>query len=82
MNVVDQLYPRHVRWAICLANVQAREAVITVIFRRRLTQSLRHVARHCPAEIWHVELSEGGAVPQAVKPPKCSGCCSDCPQYV
>ena len=58
-----------VQWAKCLANVQAREAVIPVVFGRRLAQSLPRVAGHCPAEIWHVELPEGGAVPGAVNPP-------------
>ena len=53
----------------CLANVQAREAVIPVIFGRRLAQSLPPVARHCPAEICNVELPEGGAVLRVVKPP-------------
>ena len=48
---------------------QGREAVIPVVFGRRLAQSLPRVAGHCPAEIWHVELPEGGAVPRAVKPP-------------
>ena len=57
---------RIVRWAICLANVQAREALIPVVFGRRLAHSLPRVAGHCPAEIWHVELPEGGAVPRAV----------------
>ena len=66
----------------CLANEQDKEAVIPVVFGRRLAQSLPRVTGHCPAEIWHVELSEGGAVPRAVKPPLCSGCCSDFPQYV
>ena len=39
-----------------------------VIFGRRPAQSLPRVAGHCPAEIWHVELPVGGAVPQALKP--------------
>ena len=52
-----------------LANVQAREAVIPVVFGKRLAESLLCEAGHCPAEIWHVVLSEGGAVPRAVKPP-------------
>ena len=39
-------------------NVHAREAVIPVVFGRRLAQSLRRVAGHYSAEIWHVELSE------------------------
>ncbi|KAJ4434131.1 hypothetical protein ANN_16451 [Periplaneta americana] len=68
-QVADQPYPRHVRWAKCLANVQAREAVISVVLRRRLAQSSPHVAGYCPAEIWDVELPEGGAVPRALKPP-------------
>ena len=52
-----------------IPDVQARVAVIPVIFGRRLAQSLPHMARHCPAEIWHEELPEGGAVPWAAKPP-------------
>ena len=36
---------------------------------RRLAQCLPRVAGHCAAEILHVELPEGGAVPRAVKPP-------------
>ena len=53
----------------CLENVQAREAVIPVIFGRRLAQSLPHVVGHCPAKIWHVELPEVGAVPWAANLP-------------
>ena len=34
---------------------------------QRLAQSLPRVAGHCPAEMWHVELPEGGAVPRAGK---------------
>ena len=36
--------------------------MIPVIFGRGLALSLPCVAGHCPAEIWHVELPEGGAV--------------------
>ncbi|KAJ4432617.1 hypothetical protein ANN_21240 [Periplaneta americana] len=67
-QVADQSYPRHVRCATYLANVQAREAVISVVLRRRLAQSSPHEAGHCPAEIWHVEFSEREAVPRALKP--------------
>ena len=52
------------------------------ILSNLLAQSLPHVAGHCPAKIWHVELPEEGTVPRAVKPPYCSCYCSDCPQYV
>ena len=38
-----------------------QEAVIPVAFGRMLAQSLPRVAGHCPAEIWHVELSEAVA---------------------
>jgi hypothetical protein len=60
-------YSRHFRWVTCLVNVQAREAVIPVL-QRRLAQSSPHVARHCPAETWNVELSEEEAVPQTLNP--------------
>ncbi|KAJ4446118.1 hypothetical protein ANN_12810 [Periplaneta americana] len=50
-QVADQPYPKHVRWAKCLANVQARKAVIPIVLRRRLTQSSPHVTGHCPGEI-------------------------------
>ena len=36
-----------------------------VVFGRRLVQSLPRMAGHCHAEIWHVELLEGEAVPRA-----------------
>ncbi|KAJ4435121.1 hypothetical protein ANN_23696 [Periplaneta americana] len=42
-QVADQPYPRHVRWAKCLANVQARKAVIPVVLRRRLANP-RHMS--------------------------------------
>ena len=54
--------------------MQDKEAVISVIFGRSLAQSFPCVTGHFPAEIWHVEFPEGGAVPQAVKPPQCSSC--------
>ncbi|KAJ4440639.1 hypothetical protein ANN_08786 [Periplaneta americana] len=61
-QVADKPYPRHVRLATCLANVQAKEAVISVVLPRRLPQSSPHVTRYCHAQIWHVKLPEGGAV--------------------
>ena len=36
--------------------------------RRLYKKACTILAGHCPAEIWHVEMSEGGAVPRAVKP--------------
>ena len=63
-HIPDMFDGRHV-----LMNVQDREAVIPIVFGKRLAQSLPCVAGHCPAEMWHVELPEGGAVPRAVKPP-------------
>ena len=49
--------------------MQAREAVMPVVFGRRLAESLPRMAGDCPTEVWHVELPEGGTVPRAVKPP-------------
>ena len=44
-------------------------AVIPVVLRRRLAQFSPHVTGHFTAEIWKVELSEGGMVPWALKHP-------------
>ena len=55
---------------VMYGDVQAREAVIPVVFGRRFELSLPRVAGHYPGEIWHVELPEGGTV----KPPYCSCC--------
>ncbi|KAJ8898272.1 hypothetical protein PR048_003632 [Dryococelus australis] len=60
-EVTDQPYPRHVRWAICQTNVQAREAIIPFRSMKSLAHYSRHVAGHCSADIRHVELPEGGA---------------------
>ena len=64
-QIADQPYARHVRWAICPANVLAREAVI---IRRKLAQSSSNVVgRAFSAEMWNVDLPEGGAVSRAPK---------------
>ncbi|KAJ4439761.1 hypothetical protein ANN_07889 [Periplaneta americana] len=42
-QVADQPYPRHVRWATCLANVQVRGAVIPSILEEDL---------HNPRHVW------------------------------
>ncbi|KAJ4447792.1 hypothetical protein ANN_09800 [Periplaneta americana] len=59
----DMFNERHV-WRTCRPGKR-----IPVILQRRLAQSSPHVAGHCPAEIWHVELPEGGAVLRALKHP-------------
>jgi hypothetical protein len=43
--------------------MQTREAVMSLVIRRRLAQSSPHVVEHCPAEMWNVKLPERGAVP-------------------